>query len=86
LTRGTRLVDASEVIDQEELRAAFAATADEMPKKFQLTGLTFHGPTAHREWVALAMREGHATAECEAWGDSPFEALDELLRHVREEH
>jgi hypothetical protein len=32
------------------------------------------------------MREGHATAECEAWGDSPFEALDELLRHVREEH
>jgi hypothetical protein len=74
------------VIDQEELAAAFAATADEMPKKFRLTGVTFHGPTAHREWVAVAMREGHATAECEGWGDTPFEALDELLRHVREGH
>jgi hypothetical protein len=46
------------VIDQNELRAAFQATASEMPDGLELIGVTFHGPEGHREWVAFAGENG----------------------------
>ena len=74
------------MIDESELRAAFAATAALMPPNFELGGVTFHGPGGHLEWVAFAQRDGGAVAECEGWGTTPLDALTDLLRHIREEH
>jgi hypothetical protein len=79
------ITDARSVIDQNELRAAFEATASEMPDDLELMGVTFHGSAGHREWVAFAGENGDPSASCEGWGDSPFEALTDLARHVAQE-
>ncbi len=82
---GGQFANAGAVIDQEALRARYQATAAKMPDGFTLVGVTFHGPDGHRDWVAFAQRGGVPSAGCEGWGDTPFKALADLLRHVREE-
>jgi hypothetical protein len=86
LTSHGLIADAGPVIDQDELRAAFQAAASEMPDGLELIGVTFHGPEGHREWVAFAGENGDPSAGCEGWGDTPFEALIDLLRHIREDN
>jgi hypothetical protein len=75
------------VIDQDELRQAFQALSAQVPEPYELAGVTFHGPEAHREWVAfLYSRDEEKPMGCEGWGATPIEALDDLRRHMREEH
>jgi hypothetical protein len=76
--------DAGVVIDQNELRSAFQAAAGEMPDDLELLGVTYHGE-AHQEWVAIAGENGDPNVSCEGWGDSPIDALKDLVRHVRED-
>ncbi len=80
-----RLSNAEVVIDQDKLREQFEATAAKMPSDLELAGVTFHGKTTEREWVAFATSRGDPDAGCEGWGGTPFEALTDLARHVREE-
>ncbi len=78
---------ASAVIDQDELRQAFLSLAAEIAEPYELAGVTFHGPQAHREWVAfLSSNDADEPGDCEGWGDTPLEALDDLRRHMRGEH
>jgi hypothetical protein len=86
IDRRRGIADAEDMIDQDQLRAAFEAAAVQMPDGFELAGVTFHGPSGHREWVAFAQRDGEPSAGCEGWGNTPFEALTDLMRHVRAEH
>lgn len=73
------------MIDQNELRSAFQAAAAEMPDDLELIGVTYHGPEADQGWVAVAGENGDPSVGCEGWGDSPLEALNALVRHVRDE-
>ena len=75
------------MIDQNELREAFLALAAEVPEPYELAGVTFHGPEGHREWVAfLSSNDVEKPMGCEGWGATPIEALNDLRRHMREEH
>ena len=76
------------VIDQDELRQAFLALAVEVPEPHELAGVTFHGFASALPWVAFLNGDtGNDDAlACEAWGGTPFEALQALRRHMREEH
>lgn len=73
------------MIDPTELRSAFQAAAGEMPDDLELLGITYHGPEAHQEWVAIAGENGDPNVSCEGWGGTPLEALSDLVRHVRED-
>ncbi len=73
------------MIDPNELRSAFQAAAGEMPDDLELLGITYHGPEAHQEWVAIAGENGDPNVSCEGWGTTPLEALEDLVRHVRED-
>ncbi len=79
------IADAGSVIDQNELRSAFHGAAAEMPDDLELIGITYHGPDAHQEWVAVADENGDPNVGCEGWGGTPLEALNDLVRHVRED-
>jgi hypothetical protein len=75
------------VIDHEELRRAFVELASEIQQPYELAGVTFHGPEAHREWVAfLTSNDPDKPMGCEGWGATPIEALQDLRRHMRTEH
>ena len=76
------------MIDQGELREAFLALlAAEVTEPYELTGVTFHGPGGHREWVAfLTSNDDEKPMGCEGWGATPVEALNDLRRHMRDEH
>ena len=75
------------MIDQDQLREAFLALAAEVPEPYELVGVTFHGPAAQDEWVAfLSSNNPEKPMGCEGWGATPIEALNDLRRHIREEH
>ena len=73
--------EAGFVIDHDELRAAFQATAAEMPGGLELIGVTFQ-PGADHDWVAFAQSHADPDVGCEGWGDTPIAALADLLSHA----
>jgi len=76
------------VIDQEELRDAFLALAVEVPEPHELGGVTFHGLSSPLPWVAFlgGDPDNEAVLSCEGWGATPFDALQALRNHMRQEH
>jgi hypothetical protein len=76
------------MIDPEKLRESFLRLAVEVPEPYELAGVTFHGFSSPMPWVAFLADnpEADAPLACEAWGASPFDALNALRSHMREEH
>jgi hypothetical protein len=76
------------VIDQDELRQAFLGLAIEVPAPYELAGVSFHGFSSPLSWVAFLADnpEIETPLACEGWGATPFEALQALRSHMREEH
>ena len=73
------------MIDPVQLRDAFAALSSRIPQPYDLVGVTFNGRDGRGEWVASLHKVDDDTW-CEGWGDTPTEALDDLRRHMRQEH
>jgi hypothetical protein len=75
------------VIDQDQLCQAWASLDIQIPEPFYLGGVSFRCIEGHREWVAfLASMDEERPMGCEGDGDTPTEALDDLRRHMRQEH
>lgn len=75
------------MIDPAELRAAFLALSGQVPKPYELVGVTYHGPDGDRDWVAFVRSNDDARPmSCEGWGGTPIEALEDLRLHMRTEH
>lgn len=73
------------VINQKELHQAFQDLAAVIPDPFELAGVTYHGPDAHRDWVAFVLnRETGVASGPEGWGNTPLEALDDLRSRLSE--
>ena len=73
------------MIDQNQLREAFLALAEQVSEPYSLVGVTFGGPGGRGAWVASLHRTDD-DSWCEGWGDTPIEALADLRNHMRQEH
>ena len=73
------------MIDQAQLREAFVALSAQVPEPYELVGVTFQERDGRGTWVASVHRTDDDTW-CEGWADTPTDALDDLRRHLRQEH
>lgn len=74
-----------DMIDQAQLRKAFVTLSAQVSEPYQLVGVTFQERDGRGSWVATVHRVDDDTW-CEGWGDLPTDALDDLRRHLRQEH
>ena len=74
-----------DMIDQAQLRKAFVTLSAQVSEPYQLVGVTFQERDGRGSWVATVHRVDDDTW-CEGWGDRPTDALDDLRRHLRQEH
>lgn len=68
---------------EDDLRAAWATVASEVPEPFELSGVTFHGSEDPPRWVAFVYSEDLRQFAEEGVGSSPIDALLDLRDALR---